>query len=373
MGATTESRTGAAELRANVQRLATKPVDLTEARRQVDRLLRKAVGYEVGVLSTVDPASLLWTSCFVTGIEPDPERERALFDLEFAGGDLNLYAELAAADRPVGRLGVATAGDLSRSTRYQRLLSRLGIVDEMRAVLRSRGMCWGTLTLYRGPGQGPFSERDEELVAEVAPLVADLFRLTLLRAALDAPNGVDLPPGLVLVGPSGAIESTSVSARRWLDAVDDRGRIPSVVRAVAAAALAGNGLATANLPTRDGRWVAFHASGTDDGKVAVIVEGARAVALSEVIAGAYGLTPREREITGLAAQGRSTKQMAAALGISPFTVQDHLKAVFAKTGVQSRGELVALIYAQQYEPRSAAGLTPGPYGWYLDGNVPAAG
>lgn len=382
MGATTETRADAGELRARAQRLAARPVDLTEARAEIDQLLRRSVGYDIGVLSTVDPASLLWTSCFVTGIEPDPARERALFELEFEGGDVNLYVDLAGADEPVGRLSAATDGELHRSTRYRRFLSGLGIGDELRAVLRSRGACWGTLALYRAEGAPPFSARDQAVVAEVAPVIADLFRLTLLRAALDAPHALDSPPGLVLVAPSGDIHATSAGAQQWLDAVDDRGRVPSVVRSVAAAATAGNGLAHAALPARDGRWVVFHASPVEGhgdgattrrGEVAVIVEGARPVALSEVIAGAYGLTPREREITSLAAQGRTTKQMAAALGISPFTVQDHLKAVFAKTGVQSRGELVAVIYAQQYEPRTAAGISPGPYGWYLDGAAPAAG
>ncbi len=107
--------------------------------------------------------------------------------------------------------------------------------------------------------------------------------------------------------------------------------------------------------------LAGHASG-----VGVIIEGARPATVSEVIAGAHGLTPRERQITGLAAQGRSTKQIAVALAISPFTVQDHLKAIFAKVGVQSRAELVATLYVQHYEPRREAGSTPSPYGWYLD-------
>ena len=87
----------------------------------------------------------------------------------------------------------------------------------------------------------------------------------------------------------------------------------------------------------------------------------------------YTSSPREREIIALAAQGRSTKQIASALGISPFTVQDHLKAVFAKVGVQSRAELVAALYVRHYEPRRMVGSTPGPYGWYLDDYQAAAG
>jgi hypothetical protein len=71
----------------------------------------------------------------------------------------------------------------------------------------------------------------------------------------------------------------------------------------------------------------------------------------------------------LAAQGRSTKQIALSLDIPPFTVQDHLKAVFAKVGVESRAELVATLYVRHYEPHR--GYTPSPYGWYLDDNVTA--
>ena len=106
--------------------------------------------------------------------------------------------------------------------------------------------------------------------------------------------------------------------------------------------------------------------------VAVIVEGARPPLLSAVIAGAYGFTPREQEVTALVAQGLNTKTIATRLGLSPFTVQDHVKSVLAKAGVQSRGELVALIFADHYEPRREMSSAPSPYGWYLDDELPVA-
>ncbi|WP_418607787.1 helix-turn-helix domain-containing protein [Georgenia sp. SUBG003] len=56
---------------------------------------------------------------------------------------------------------------------------------------------------------------------------------------------------------------------------------------------------------------------------------------------AYGLTERERDICREVMAGYSTADIAARLFISALTVQDHLKSVFAKVGVRSRGELVA--------------------------------
>nr|WP_062341686.1 helix-turn-helix transcriptional regulator [Herbidospora sakaeratensis] len=361
------------DLHDGLRRLAVRGGDLTEVRTELDRLLRRAVGYDVAAISTVDPATLLWTSCFVTGIDQEGggERERVIFDLEFRDADLNGYARLASAAVPVAGLHQATGGRISAAARYEPLLRDLGFGDEARVMLRSRNGCWGSLTLYRRTPSPPFGPVELTLLAGAVPLIADLFRLTLLRAALDVAGGHDEPPGMLVVRAGGVVETVSTQARAWLDAVDDRGRIPSAVWSVAAAARAGNRPATAALPSRGGRWVVLHGSpieGSAD-RVALIVEGARPAVLGQVIARAYDLTAREREVTALAAQGRSTRQMAADLGISPFTVQDHLKAVFTKTGTHSRGELVASLHSRHYAPRTAAGASPSPYGWYLDDGV----
>ena len=51
------------------------------------------------------------------------------------------------------------------------------------------------------------------------------------------------------------------------------------------------------------------------------------------------LTPRERQIAFLAAQGLTNRQIGAETGLSINTVSNHLKRVYAKLGVQSRTEL----------------------------------
>ena len=67
-------------------------------------------------------------------------------------------------------------------------------------------------------------------------------------------------------------------------------------------------------------------------------------------ADACGLTAREREVTRLVAGGLPTTAIAARLYMSSWTVQDHLKAIFAKVGVATRGELVARLFFQSRVP-----------------------
>ena len=55
------------------------------------------------------------------------------------------------------------------------------------------------------------------------------------------------------------------------------------------------------------------------------------------------LSPREREIADLVAEGRSNKQVAATLFLSDRTVEYHLSAVYRKLGVRSRTELAAML------------------------------
>ena len=58
------------------------------------------------------------------------------------------------------------------------------------------------------------------------------------------------------------------------------------------------------------------------------------------------LTPREREILELLAEGMRSKQIARELVISPKTVASHIQSVLAKLGVHSRAEAIAIAYKE---------------------------
>ena len=54
------------------------------------------------------------------------------------------------------------------------------------------------------------------------------------------------------------------------------------------------------------------------------------------------LTPRQRELLELMAQGRDNAQIAATLGLAEKTVRNHISAVFAGLQVESRAQAIVL-------------------------------
>jgi DNA-binding CsgD family transcriptional regulator len=113
-------------------------------------------------------------------------------------------------------------------------------------------------------------------------------------------------------------------------------------------------VAAARVLSRSGRWILLHGAALVAGTArrgAVIVEPAHPARLAPLLMAAYGLTRREQEITQLVLRGASTAEIAAALEVTPYTVQQHLKGIFDKVGVRSRRELVSRVFFTHYEPR----------------------
>ena len=55
------------------------------------------------------------------------------------------------------------------------------------------------------------------------------------------------------------------------------------------------------------------------------------------------LTPREREVLALLADGLSNKQIASRLGTGVYTVNDHVSAIYSKLGVRGRAAVTRYV------------------------------
>jgi DNA-binding CsgD family transcriptional regulator len=204
-------------------------------------------------------------------------------------------------------------------------------------------------------------------------LLAEGVRRAILTTASARQETVDAP-GLVLLDGANRVDAVTPAARHWLGELLFDEELPSVVHAMANHARRVGRPDTpgplqpaqARARTRSGRWLVLHGSlvdGDPDGRVAVILEPARPPQIAPLVAMAYGLSPRERDIARLVLQGLSTSEIATELFLSPHTVQDYLKAIFDKVGVRSRREMVTRVFTEHYAPawptRSPSARTDG--------------
>lgn len=339
-----------------IARLTAAPHDLVTLWQETTDVLTAAVPfYWTPCWYTLDPASLLMTSHFHDGM---PEFPAEWLQAEYLSDDVHQLVDVTRSPAGISTLHEVTGGDPSASPRWQANME-LGGDQELILGLRTRtGEVWGALGLYREPGEPLFDRREQEFLTAVAPRLAEGARRALLVGEAADPEGPE-SPGLVIVDERLDVHSATPGVDRWLaecpDGDVDAGRLPTAVLTVAARAAAGDGgVAVARVRSRSGTWVVLHGAplvSTGEKRVAVIIEPAHPARIFPLLMAAYGLTERERDVTRLVLQGGSTAQIADELVLSAHTVQQHLKAVFDKTGVRSRRDLVAKVFFTHYEPR----------------------
>ncbi|MGH3239377.1 MAG: response regulator transcription factor [Spirillospora sp.] len=331
--------------------------------------LRRLVGFQAAAWSATDPETGLITAPMHVEDLGRGEECFAYWECALLEETVIPFRELARATVPAAGLAASTGGLPARSAQYRKLLGRQGVGDELRAVLRIGDRPWGVVSLFREKGREPFGPAEISLVAALSAPLADRLRELARPTRPTGRTPEPQNPGLILFDPSGTPISINDEARHHLDRLPDGPSAPSPVgpplpvwlvgtaaQARAVAAEHDRGAARIRIRTRDGQWLVCHASCTDGpdgtpGPTAVVVQPAAGSDMAPIIADAYGLSARELEITQLIARGLSTGDIAATLVISPHTVRDHVKAVFAKTRVSSRGELVARLFAENYWPR----------------------
>ncbi|HTI34067.1 MAG TPA: helix-turn-helix transcriptional regulator [Miltoncostaea sp.] len=343
--------------RRRIVRLCAGGLDAGGLLRAVAAEVGAVVGYDGAAWVTIDPATLLVTGGHVE--ELPRESAPAFYENEYLHEDVLSFAGVARAGARVATLYRATGGDPAASRLHRELGPAFGFRgDSLRAAFVRARTCWGAVALARRDPRRPFAEAEISFMASITGAVADGLRAAVLLGAVGGPAAVPgAPPAGVLVLAGAELRSASAGAEAWLDELGGGpgGRLHSALVAVAGAAGAeGDAPARTVVRTPAGRWLAVQAVALrPGGEVALILDAARRPEMAEVVMRAYGLSVRERDVAQRVIAGASTAEVAADLHISPWTVQDHLKSVFDKVGVRSRGELAKQVFDRHYAPSRA--------------------
>ncbi|MCX4608363.1 helix-turn-helix transcriptional regulator [Streptomyces mirabilis] len=327
------------------------------------RVLLDAVPADVWCGVVLDPSTLLDTGGQHESGFPESSMRR-LFEIEHVEqDDVDNLRALTRRSGKVSLLSRSTDGRLDESKYYREILRPLGLTDELRILLRHGPRTWGLLVLCRDAHTRPFSAAELAVAEAVSVPACAALRRSLLLSGVDCGALPDAPGWVVLDGDLG-IRSMSPTAQHWLDQLQEQhapGRGeggPYLLRALAVQARGEQAGAGAHVraPTGTGRWISLRAWPLEqDGEPAVVVSvgPTEPAELTALVLDVYGLSPRAREIAQHVLLGRSTSEIAGHLGVSEYTVQDHLKQVFGKVGVRSRRELVAELFFRHYLPQLA--------------------
>lgn len=356
---------------ARLQALGGAGLDLDTYSRSACELLRRAVDHEYACLATTDPATglITWTA----KTEQSDTRDVEFAHFEYEVDDVNQFTSIAQRTMPVGVLEHDTNGHPERSARHRDfLLPHFGFGHEVRVAFRDAGRVWGVVGLYRAAGPSGFTRDDAGLLARLSAVVGAGLRTSLVierTATLASPDG----PAALVIGPDDEIRQSTPAAQARVDELGGRpcGALPTPLLSLVAAARALRAGQRASPPQSrirlpSGEWVVAHAAplsqaGDGPGDVLLALEKARPPDILPVVTAAIGLTNRETDVVSMVLQGADTAAISRRLHLSPHTVQDHLKSVFAKAQVSSRRQLIARLFFDHYVPAMSG--SPNPDGW----------
>jgi DNA-binding CsgD family transcriptional regulator len=333
-----------------LERLSVSTLDSDSLRREVIGELQRTIGFDRWCWPLADPETLLPCSGLA---EHDfgPAVPRSL-ELEYSGHDFAAKNVLARSTKSAGSLRVETGGDLARSPRWDEVMRRVGIGDIAAAACRDALGCWGWIEAFRDSSDRPFEKADLILLAKIGPGLGSALRRNAMRTS-DGGSVHASEPGTIVLSHDLQPVSWTAGARAWIDALPSAkllaglGMLPTVIYPAATLARSGaTAAARALVQAVDGRWVMIEAArleGERPGEVAVNLRAAAATETFALLCRVYALSRREREVVALLVAGLDTRSITERLFISQHTVQDHLKSVFEKIGIHSRGQLLAML------------------------------
>ena len=353
---------------SEVERLGTRALPYAELHREITDRLRKAMRIDAACWHGLDPDNVLLTTANPVELLANgfltPETEmvaaRSVLASEYQREDVNTFASLATRRLPAAILSETTRGRPERSARYNDFLAPFGLPYEMRTAMVTRGRAWGCVVFHRTQASGDFTPEDAALMGKLSRPIAEALRNTLRFDA--ARRAGPRAPGMLLLDATDGIELATPGTEdvlellRYADPVSRSIPAPVLIAAAQtrAAGKEGRNPQPLHVPTAEG-WVTLHGSlpGGPPDRVALVLQKTPDAQAAPLRLEAFALSAREREVAALIAQGLDTAAISERLFISPWTVQDHCKAIFDKTGTRTRRELRALVFFHDHLPAIA--------------------
>jgi DNA-binding CsgD family transcriptional regulator len=346
------ARPAAVVVREHVERIGAAPLDARTLRLRLLPEIAAAVPFDAYAWVLTDPETTVG-SAPLADVPALPELPR-LIRLRYLT-PVNRWTALT--DPGVALLSEATDGDLSRSLVWRELLARHDVSDVASLVFRDAHGCWAFLELWRTGGR-TFDASDAAVLISLVPAVTTALRRSQARTFAAAPDRGPLPPGpsVLLLSPDLEVVRQTPGTRDRLQLLvprEDGGPpVPAGAYNVAAQLLAVESGVDDHPPMArvhlgDGLWMTLRAARLDGGPrtadrdIAVTIDESTSAERLPLFGRCFGLSERERELLGHLAGGIDTREVAARMYLSAYTVQDHLKAVFVKTATHSRRTLLA--------------------------------
>lgn len=221
--------------------------------------------------------------------------------------------------------------------------------------LRDGGQWVATLGLHRRQAGASYRVGEVELLRRLAPTLGRAFGAALRRdAAQCAAVGLPSAAGLLVLDARNRLTFSTPGAERWCDALGDVQRrpglaLPAAVWSVVRAARASVGQSSVSIETQStsGPLRVEATLGTQPGSVAVVLSTPPRPR-PPTVPDSWPLTPAERDVVAQLVGGLTNRQIADRLCVSENTVQTHLRRVYDKLDVHSRGELVARYFREAF-------------------------
>lgn len=332
-------------------------------------LLSRFIPHSAACVVTLDPATKLLTGSYKFGGLANAHDDDELWaQIEYGTSDPTRMKQIAR--QRVSALATSQLpGGTTDSIRMRELVHPAGYSDELRMVAMEGDYAWGGVNLFRASDERPFDAEEVALLSSLSGLVVTGLQNALVMdsAQLSVASSAH-GPAVLMVSEDNQLTQVSMGSNELLsNLVDELHRSPAtavIAGLVTAAHRFAHGetslLPRVRLRAPSGKWLIAQAlplASTEQpsGDVIVMIDEARSPDVSSLITSSFGLTSRESEVAELALQGMDTKGIAAALFISPYTVQDHLKSIFDKAGVRSRRELMAKVFFDHFAPSLGSG------------------